>query len=75
MRKVRGVEGSLKGNRVLVLGLARSGAAAVRLLRAEGAAVVAADENRAVLPPDGITDLTVVRGATGGCSTGATRSS
>ena len=56
------MEGSLKGSKVLVLGLARSGAAAVRLLRAEGAAVVAADENGAVVPPDGMSDLAVELG-------------
>ena len=42
-----------QGKRVLVLGLARSGISALRLLREEGAIVSGADENAAgALPPD-----------------------
>jgi len=42
-----------RGRRVLVLGLARSGISAMRLLRAEGAVVIGADENAAVeIPAD-----------------------
>jgi UDP-N-acetylmuramoylalanine--D-glutamate ligase len=42
-----------RGKRVLVLGLARSGASAMRLLEAEGAVVSGADENaRVEIPPD-----------------------
>lgn len=44
---------SYKGLKVLVLGLARSGLAAARLLREEGAEVVGADENVSIgLPAD-----------------------
>lgn len=53
---------SLEGKKVLVLGLARSGAAAVRLLSDEGAVVVAADESPAVSAPDGVAGLTVKHG-------------
>jgi UDP-N-acetylmuramoylalanine--D-glutamate ligase len=42
-----------EGKRVLVLGLARSGVSALRLLREEGAIVSGADENASLkLPPD-----------------------
>ncbi len=51
-RKVHRVKGLMAGKKILVLGLARSGAAAVRLLREAGAEVVAADENPAVSAPD-----------------------
>lgn len=56
------MQGSLEGKQVLVLGLARSGAAAARLLGAEGAAVVAADEDPGISVPLGVAGLTVKRG-------------
>lgn len=44
---------SYRNKKVLVLGLARSGIAAVRLLMEEGAIVTGADENREIaIPPD-----------------------
>ena len=52
-----------KGKRVLVLGLARSGVAAMRLLRAEGATVIGADENAAVEIPSELAGADLHRGA------------
>lgn len=43
-----------EGKRVLVFGLARSGAAAVNLLAGAGASVCAADENASLSPPSGL---------------------
>jgi len=52
-----------RGKRVLVLGLARSGAAAMRLLLAEGAAVTGADEAAAVEVPGDLAAAALRRGA------------
>jgi len=52
-----------KGTRVLVLGLARSGVAAMRLLRDEGAEVIGADENAAVEIPSELAGADLHRGA------------
>jgi UDP-N-acetylmuramoylalanine--D-glutamate ligase len=49
--------------RVLVLGLARSGVAAMRLLRGEGATVIGADENAAVEIPSELAGADLHRGA------------
>jgi len=57
----KGIE--YKGKRVLVLGLARSGIAAMRLLRAEGATVIGADENAAVEIPSELAGADLHRGA------------
>jgi len=57
----KGIE--YKGTRVLVLGLARSGIAAMRLLRAEGATVIGADENAAVEIPSELAGADLHRGA------------
>lgn len=61
-RKVQRVKGSMAGTRMLVLGLARSGAAAARLLRAAGAAVIAADENPDLSIPVVMSELPVKLG-------------
>jgi UDP-N-acetylmuramoylalanine--D-glutamate ligase len=50
------------GRRVLVLGLARSGIAAMRLLRDEGAIVIGADENAAVEIPSELAGADLHRG-------------
>ena len=52
-----------RGKRVLVLGLARSGIAAMRLLRDEGAVVIGADENAAVEIPSELAGADLHRGA------------
>jgi UDP-N-acetylmuramoylalanine--D-glutamate ligase len=53
----------MEGKNVLVLGLARSGSAAARLLREEGASVIGADENPSVGIPGDLVDLPVRLGA------------
>ncbi len=61
-RKIHRVKGSMAGKKMLVLGLARSGAAASRLLREAGAAVVAADENPDISIPDVMNEFPVKLG-------------
>jgi UDP-N-acetylmuramoylalanine--D-glutamate ligase len=60
----RGQEGRdrYRGSRVLVLGLARSGIAAARLLAECGAVVVGADESREIELPDGLAGVEIELG-------------
>ena len=51
-----------RGRRILVLGLARSGLSAIRLLSAEGALVSGADENVAVEIPADLAEARIHRG-------------
>jgi UDP-N-acetylmuramoylalanine--D-glutamate ligase len=55
--------GEYRGKRMLVLGLARSGVAAMRLLRDAGATVIGADENAAVEIPSELAGADLHRGA------------
>jgi len=61
-RNYQAAEKSYSGKRVLVLGLARSGLSAMRLLTDVGADVLGMDENVSIEVPEGLSGADVVLG-------------